>query len=163
TSSRCWGGTQAGWRLPPHLRGMTRMTRRTSSTFRNGRWHFRSCWRTSSRSIGGWGEWASPGGGGNPTMPGGRSAQLGGRGARHKLAMNVGHVLAMSVMRETGIMARSEKPGLLGRSSWEFVSKVDREEARECGRAAVRAALAGETGKMVALVGETGPEYRVKT
>src|SRR5262249_39685404 len=32
-------------------------------------------------------------------------------GARHKLAMNLGHVLAMRVMRESGITARSEKPG----------------------------------------------------
>src|SRR5690242_677762 len=50
-----------------------------------------------------------------------------------------------------------------GRSCSAFASEVDRAEARECGRAAVRAALAGQTGKMVGLVREPGAEYRVST
>lgn len=71
--------------------------------------------------------------------------------------------LAMLVIKHLGYKARSEKPGLLGRASIALVSPVDREEAIRAGEEAVRAAVAGESGKMVALMREPGEEYRVIT
>lgn len=59
--------------------------------------------------------------------------------------------LANLIIQRLGYKARAEKPGLLGRASIAWQSKVDRVEAEACGRAAVRAAVAGETAKMVAL------------
>ncbi len=84
-------------------------------------------------------------------------------GFQHKLAGNLAHKLAQLISSRLGLRARSEKPGLLGRSSAEFVSVVDREEARRCGQAAVRAAMEGITDKMVTLVREPGPAYACGT
>jgi 6-phosphofructokinase 1 len=72
-------------------------------------------------------------------------------GARDPLPANMGQVLAKLVWARTGIRARSEKPGLLGRSCPALVSELDRAESFECGAAAVRAALEGHSGEMVAL------------
>ncbi len=69
----------------------------------------------------------------------------------HRLASNLGHTLAAELTRKLGIRARAEKPGLLGRSCVALASQIDRKEARDCGRAAVEAALAGVTYKMVTL------------
>jgi 6-phosphofructokinase 1 len=84
-------------------------------------------------------------------------------GSRHRLALNLGHALSQIISRRLKIQARSEKPGLVGRSNMALVSPVDRAEARECGRAAVEAAMAGVSGKMVTLVRDPGPVYRVRT
>ena len=43
------------------------------------------------------------------------------------------------------------KPGLFGRSCAALVSDVDRAESGNCGAAAVRAAVKGHTGQMVAI------------
>jgi 6-phosphofructokinase 1 len=83
--------------------------------------------------------------------------------SRAPLALNLAHVLAQRISAELKISARSEKPGLLGRSCVELASPVDREEARMCGRAAVEAALAGETRKMITLVREPRPDYVCRT
>jgi 6-phosphofructokinase 1 len=77
-------------------------------------------------------------------------------GFSRRLAGNLGHTLAQIVARRSGLRTRSEKPGLLGRSSVAYVTAEDRAEARLCGRAAVRAALAGDTGKMVTLLRDPG-------
>ena len=58
--------------------------------------------------------------------------------------------LANLVIQRLGYKARGEKPGLLGRASIPLQSITDREEAEEAGRAACRAVLAGESGKMAA-------------
>ncbi len=58
--------------------------------------------------------------------------------------------LAGLVIQKLGYKARSEKPGLLGRSSILLQSAVDRDEARLAGEIACRAVLSGESGKMVA-------------
>lgn len=58
--------------------------------------------------------------------------------------------LAQMVVRRLGIKARSEKPGILARASIAWQSPVDAAEAEQAGRAACRAALAGESGKMAA-------------
>jgi 6-phosphofructokinase len=84
-------------------------------------------------------------------------------GSRGKLAMNLAHRLAMLTTERLRLKARSEKPGLLGRSWWTEEPKLDRAEARLCGVAAMRAAVAGRTRVTVTLVREAGPEYRVVT
>ena len=55
------------------------------------------------------------------------------------------------VIKKLGIKARSEKPGLLGRTSISTRSKTDVEEAILVGREAVKAAVKGESGRMVGL------------
>jgi len=67
------------------------------------------------------------------------------------------------VSQTFGLRARSDKPGYLQRSFGALQSSVDRQEAYEVGRAAVRAALAGESDKMINLVREPGPRYRCST
>lgn len=59
--------------------------------------------------------------------------------------------LAQLVVKELGIKARSEKPGLAGRASIFWRSEIDCGEAEAAGRAAVQAVLAGQTGVMPAL------------
>lgn len=83
--------------------------------------------------------------------------------SRAPLALNLAHVLSKKISSSLGLSARSEKPGLLGRSCSALVSEVDREEAWLCGRAAVRAVLAGETGKMVTLERAENGSYRCET
>lgn len=83
--------------------------------------------------------------------------------SRAPLALNLAHVLSKKIAAALGVSARSEKPGLLGRSCGELVSPVDREEAIECGRAAVAAALGGHSGCMVAIERAPGPRYETHT
>lgn len=84
-------------------------------------------------------------------------------GSRGSLAMNLGHRLAMLVSERLKIRARSEKPGLLARSSSSFISQRDWEEARLCGQAAVATARAGEAGKMVTLARDSNAPYCART
>lgn len=63
---------------------------------------------------------------------------------------DVSSYLAGLVITRLGYKARGEKPGLLGRASIPLQSPVDREEALLAGQLACRAALHGESGKMVA-------------
>jgi 6-phosphofructokinase len=62
---------------------------------------------------------------------------------------DVGTHLATLVIKELGIKARSEKPGILGRASATLQSPVDREEAIQAGEFAVQAVLEGKFGFMV--------------
>jgi 6-phosphofructokinase 1 len=84
-------------------------------------------------------------------------------GSRGSLAMNLAHRLALLVAQHLKIRARSEKPGLLGRCSNGSVSETDRIEAYVAGKAAVEAALHGESGKMVTLLRESDEPYRMQT
>src|SRR5262249_18859578 len=84
-------------------------------------------------------------------------------GFERQLSGNLGHTLAQVLIRELQVNARSEKPGLLGRSSMAFIAEGDRREAYLCGQAAVAAAAAGHSDAMVSLVREPGHEYRVTT
>lgn len=70
--------------------------------------------------------------------------------------------LARLVVQKLGYKARSEKPGLLGRASMPWQSAVDREEAVQCGREAVRAALEGDSGKMVGIERVSSAPYAVR-
>jgi 6-phosphofructokinase len=83
-------------------------------------------------------------------------------GSRGSLAQNLAHRLAILTTKHLGLRARSEKPGLLGRSCGAFALQDDRDEARLCGQAAVRAAMKQEGGSMVTLVCERDP-YHVTT
>lgn len=71
--------------------------------------------------------------------------------------------LANLIVRKLGYKARSEKPGLLGRASIAWQSDVDRNEAEACGRAAVQAAVRGETAKMVAIRRLSDDPYQSET
>ena len=72
--------------------------------------------------------------------------------------------LANLVIRRLGIKARSEKPGICGRASIAWQSPVDREEAEQAGRLALRAVLGGRSGVMPGLVREDTADglYRVR-
>ncbi len=82
---------------------------------------------------------------------------------KDRLASNLAHAVAKFITKETGLRARSERPGLLGRSSSAYVSYVDQAEAEECGRAAVRAAAAGARGQMIALRRDSNSPYASST
>ena len=71
--------------------------------------------------------------------------------------------LANLVIQKLGYKARGEKPGLLGRASIGLQSPVDREEAIRAGREACRAALAGESGKMVSFRRTSDDPYQMET
>jgi 6-phosphofructokinase 1 len=73
---------------------------------------------------------------------------------------DVSAYLAELVIKKLGIKARSEKPGLCGRTSMLLQSKVDREEAVLVGR---EAAVAGHTGVMVGIRRKGGEEYGIET
>ena len=75
---------------------------------------------------------------------------------------DVGGALAGMVQRELGYKTGAEKPGLLGRASAAWQSGTDREEAVAIGRFAVRAALAGESGKMAAIRRLPGEGYQTE-
>lgn len=81
----------------------------------------------------------------------------------HALLGGAAQTLVQMVNGELGLRARFDKPGDLQRMSSLAVSLTDRAEAEQVGAAAVRAALAGTTGKMVTLVRRPGPEYACDT
>ncbi len=81
------------------------------------------------------------------------------QGARNALPSNMGSVFARMISEGTGLRARAERPGLIGRSSAPLASEVDREESWRCGEAGVRAALEGRSGEMVAIERCEGSEY----
>jgi 6-phosphofructokinase 1 len=71
--------------------------------------------------------------------------------------------IAAIILEEIGLRARFDKPNYLQRSFAELQSATDREEAYQVGRAAVRAAVAGESGKMVTLVRRSSWPYEWAT
>lgn len=81
----------------------------------------------------------------------------------HARLGGVVELLDEAITQEYGLTSRYDKPGYLQRSFAELQSSVDREEAYEVGRAAVRAALRGISDKMITLVREPGPAYRCVT
>lgn len=60
--------------------------------------------------------------------------------------------LANLVIQKLGIKARSEKPGICGRSSIAWQSSVDREEAVLAGKEALKAAMEGVGGVMIGFI-----------
>lgn len=80
----------------------------------------------------------------------------------HALIGNVSQYLADLISSKLGIRARSEKPGLLGRTSKSLVSEVDREEAYDTGFTAVQQAVKGMSGFMIGLQRVSEKPYQVK-
>jgi 6-phosphofructokinase 1 len=76
---------------------------------------------------------------------------------------DVSAYLAELVIKKLGIKARSEKPGIIGRACVTLQSCVDREEAIKAGKEAVKLALKGVTGKMVAFERVSNEPYKVET
>lgn len=70
--------------------------------------------------------------------------------------------LAGLVIKNLGIKARSEKPGLAGRASVGLRSELDCREAEQAGREAVRAVLSGQTGVMPAIKRLSTDPYRAE-
>lgn len=67
---------------------------------------------------------------------------------------DVSAYLANLVIQKLDIKARSEKPGICGRSSIAWQSPVDREEAVLSGREALKAAMEGQGGVMIGFIRE---------
>ena len=63
----------------------------------------------------------------------------------------IGEYLSQLVEKHLGIKARTAKLGIAQRAATHCSSKADNDEAYLCGRAAVQAAVAGESDKMVTL------------
>lgn len=84
-------------------------------------------------------------------------------GFGHKVPGGAAQTLCDMIMAETGLKARSEKPGLLGRVSVALMSPVDQREAEEAGAVAVRSAVEGKTGFMVGFQADRTPAYACKT
>ena len=84
-------------------------------------------------------------------------------GFGHKVPGGAAQTLSDMIMNELSLKSRSEKPGLLGRTSVALMSEVDRDEAELAGATAVRAAVEGETGYMVGFKTEREPEYKSET
>ncbi len=83
---------------------------------------------------------------------------------KRPLTGGVAQFLAETVAKRLGMRCRSEKPGLLGRSSMLHASTQDKKDAELVGRAGVLGLLTGESAKMVSLLPlqsktETGYEF----
>lgn len=81
----------------------------------------------------------------------------------HRLASNLGHTLARLLAQKLHLRARSEKPGLFGRSCGPLSTQVDREEAWRCGQAAAEAAAQGHSDVMIAIRRDSSVPYRSST
>ena len=84
-------------------------------------------------------------------------------GFGHKVPGGAAQTLSDMIMNETGIKSRSEKPGLLGRTSVALMSEIDRDEAELAGATAVKSAVKGQTGYMVGFKTKRTPEYKSET
>ena len=74
----------------------------------------------------------------------------------------VGSFLADYVTKKTGIKSRSIELSLMQRCAAHICSKTDVEEAFEAGRYAVKSAVAGETGKMIAFKRKSNAPYEIE-
>ncbi len=84
-------------------------------------------------------------------------------GFGHTVPGGAAQALSEQIMQKTGLKSRSEKPGLLGRTSMPYVSEVDRKEAYAVGAKAVELVLTGESGYMVTIEAERENGYSFKT
>jgi 6-phosphofructokinase 1 len=76
---------------------------------------------------------------------------------------HAGEYLRLLLEQQLGVRARASKLGLTQRVAAHCGSQTDNDEAYLCGQAAVRAAVAGESGKMVILVRGDGDHYTCET
>lgn len=87
----------------------------------------------------------------------GATGQVGKDAFQHPLLSGAAQYLVELVKQQLKLRARFDKPGDLQRMASTSISTVDRDEAYLVGQAAVQAALAGETDKMVTLVRHNEP------
>ena len=91
---------------------------------------------------------------------------LGQAGARdsfgHAQLGGVGAMLSNIVKAETGFKTRSVELSLMQRCAAHCASKTDVEETFEAGKIAVRAAVSGETDKMVCYERKAGDKYEIE-
>ena len=73
----------------------------------------------------------------------------------------VSSLLSELVASELGLKSRTDKPGTMQRACISLASSVDLEESYRVGKAAVAAAVSGETGMMITLERTPGAEYSV--
>ncbi len=76
---------------------------------------------------------------------------------------HAGEHLRLLLEQGLGVRARASKLGLLQRVAAHCGSQTDNDEAYLCGQAAVRAAVNGDSGKMVILVRGDGDHYTCET
>lgn len=81
----------------------------------------------------------------------------------HRQLGGVADYLRQLVTRETGLKARYNKLDTCQRNAMHFASLTDSNEAYLCGQTAVQHALAGQTGKVVALVRTSDEPYQCST
>ena len=82
----------------------------------------------------------------------------------HTQLGGAGEALRLIVEKELGVKCRYNKAGTSQRNAMHFASAADVNEAYMAGEAAVRAAMAGTTGKMITLVrGSEGGKYACTT
>ena len=81
-------------------------------------------------------------------------------GFGHIVPGGAAQYLAGLLITETGLKARAEKPGLLGRVSMAYQSPIDRDEAYGAGAFAAMSAMQGQSGYMVAIEAERRPAYQ---
>ena len=79
----------------------------------------------------------------------------------HKMLAGCGEILETFVRDTFGVKVRSIELNVSQRCSGMAVSKADMDEAVMAGYEGVKAALSGETGKMIAFKRETGSPYRI--
>jgi len=83
--------------------------------------------------------------------------------AGHAQLGGVGDVLRDLVETQLGVKARVARLGVAQRAAAHLASKTDADEAFLAGQAAVKAAVNGETGKLVTLVRGDGDQYTCET
>lgn len=74
---------------------------------------------------------------------------------------DVGAYLVETIIKELGLKARTEKPGLAGRADITKRSATDLAEAIQVGREAAKAILNNETNVMVGIMREDSKDYQV--
>ena len=79
----------------------------------------------------------------------------------HKMLAGCGKYLERLVRGRLGVKARSVELNVSQRCSVSMMSDTDRQEAVMAGRYGVRAALKGETGKMISFVRAANAPYRI--
>ncbi|GAB4545084.1 MAG: 6-phosphofructokinase [Anaerolineae bacterium] len=81
----------------------------------------------------------------------------------HRMKGGAADAIARLITAELGLKARVDRPNYLQRSFMSLASPVDLEGAYQVGRAAVKAAVSGQSGNMIALVRLSSSPYRFKT
>ncbi len=81
----------------------------------------------------------------------------------HNQLGGIGDYLRKLVEDKAKVKSRAAKLGICQRAAAHLISRTDRDEAVLVGQAAVRAAISGDSGKMVTLVRESSAPYKCST